>query len=474
MAELCDMGHITSSEQLASLVSPLLAATAAHSVADPCLRRLLAALSVAFSRRRSLLLLNLARQVQLHELPWAAPLLRRRVLANNDEPWVAKEALRRVLAVNLRAFPQTVMPNKLVSRVADLVRTAAMRPLPAPPVSSAAAWIARVPPPLEELAADIFEGRFSPKFTEAARVAAHVLGGTVYETYYGLREAFATARSAAFADDHLLAACQPLSGVARCASVAYNGAVIEMCQVLTSHNVLLTVAVLGDAAPVAAGAGGGVVALNDNQAGSAFAAAYGLPAARQTWRCILHMFADAERLPKSEWKARLRLRKDIAYAFRQMLLYVTVSEASGEGDTWAQHLQWARDEAAEAVGRPAEAAAAAAPAPDGAAVGGAHAAGGAGTAAAAPKEFAGGCESGRDGAAHTSVLCAAVALKSPPFLSAASLGVAHHKFLDPLELAVESTSRSPFTGRRNGGAAAAAMSFASIKPMLGWDPAERR
>ena len=78
---------------------------------DLRLRPLYAAVYRAFRRRRSLLLLNLASQVRLEELPWMDALT----------PWIgasdahgrrARRALTQATQVAVTSFPQTLLPNQ--------------------------------------------------------------------------------------------------------------------------------------------------------------------------------------------------------------------------------------------------------------------------------------------------------------------------------------------------------------------------
>jgi hypothetical protein len=84
------------------------------------------AVYTAFRRRRSLLLLDLQSQARVGELPWIQAL----------QPWLggddaskraASEALNHVASVALRAFPQTILPNKLIKELRALAGVAEQR-----------------------------------------------------------------------------------------------------------------------------------------------------------------------------------------------------------------------------------------------------------------------------------------------------------------------------------------------------------
>ena len=85
-------------------------------------------------RRRSLLLVSLAHQVRLVELPWAAPLLA--LATGGDAPVravrAAAETLHLVVSASLQHFPMTALPNKLPQSLRELLRAAehlGMRPV---------------------------------------------------------------------------------------------------------------------------------------------------------------------------------------------------------------------------------------------------------------------------------------------------------------------------------------------------------
>ncbi|MCM2416105.1 hypothetical protein [Streptomyces sp. RKAG290] len=231
LATLVERGAVPSAEVLAELVPQLVAATSAQAYRDEALRTLMAANYRAFRARRSLLLLNLAQQVRVEELPWVRAVAEHRVGHQEQEP--ARIALRQLGELAVQAFPGTLLPNPLVRELSVLARQAeAGAPL------------------VEELAADIFMGTFTPKFLAAARVAAELLGGTLYERYYGIDYAAIRNLAITEASESLTRAYRARTspGFAKlCAeragesgggsgSVAANGKVIEQSQILTTHN----------------------------------------------------------------------------------------------------------------------------------------------------------------------------------------------------------------------------------------------
>ena len=159
---------ITSGETLAVVIPQFTSGLRAVSIDDAQLRTLYAAIYRAFRRRRSLLLLNLEKQIRMEELPWVAAIepFRRQDLSTRE---VSRRALKEVTMLTLRAFPEAIIPNKLLQELGALAKGAEMNL-----------------PLVEELAADIFTGDFSPKFTEAAKRAAELLAGSLYAQYFGI------------------------------------------------------------------------------------------------------------------------------------------------------------------------------------------------------------------------------------------------------------------------------------------------
>lgn len=224
---LVERGVVPSAEVLAELVPQLVAATSVEACPDAALRTLAAANYRAFRNRRSLLLLNLAAQVRVEELPWVRAVAAHR--SDEDGRGPALTALRRLGELAVQAFPGTLLPNALVRELAVLARQSGLDV-----------------PLVEELAADIFVGRFTPKFLAAAGVAAEVLGGTLYERYYGID--YAALRGLATADAEMDAGparfaelCTGRAGPGPARSVAANGKVVEQAQILTTHNLAVLV-----------------------------------------------------------------------------------------------------------------------------------------------------------------------------------------------------------------------------------------
>lgn len=227
-------GVLPSAEVLAELLPAVTAIEVAQGCDDALLGQVLAGTYEAFRRRRSLLLVNLERQVQFDELPWVA------VPGRNGTGSSRSAAVaRRVAAAAISTWPGTILPNPLVQELTTLYDSAGQS-LPLVP----------------ELAADIFEGRFSQRFAQAGAVAARLLAGTLYEFYYGVDlSALLDVPLPPPAVRHRPGQYRPAAGFDRlCAdaaastaasSVARNGMVIERGQVLTTQNLAVLIAVGG-------------------------------------------------------------------------------------------------------------------------------------------------------------------------------------------------------------------------------------
>ncbi|MEV6508054.1 hypothetical protein AB0M61_18310 [Streptomyces sp. NPDC051642] len=247
VSTLVERGVVPSAEVLAQLVPRLVAVTTARTYDDEALRTLMAANYRAFRNRRSLLLLNLERQVRIEELPWVRAVATQR----GDGTAEAALLLRQLGELAVQGFPGTILPNPLVRELGVLARQSKLGA-----------------PLVEELAADIFMDAFGPKFLVAAGIAGELLGGSLYERYYGIdyaairelaiTEGAVRAGESAGRSDKAGAGPRTSPGFARvCAEraaaassapgrsksgsssgswVAANGKVIEQAQILTTHN----------------------------------------------------------------------------------------------------------------------------------------------------------------------------------------------------------------------------------------------
>jgi len=305
--ELLEREVIGSGEVLARVLPQMTSQIRATGLADPELRGVYAAVYGAFRRRRSLLLLHLEHQVRLEELPWIAAIDAFRA-PELDAANTARQALEQIATLAVTSFPQTILPNKLLGELSALVKAAGL----ALPIT-------------DELAVDIFMGDFTPKFVEAAKVAARLLAGTLYERYYGLPfdrvrdlHDFVTKQGhRAPCSPGFAALCVELARVEHGGrwSPARNGKIIEQQQLLTTHNL----AVLFDA-----------FGLAETLAGSL---------ARLAERCFIWI-CRRQRMKHREWRSELRAVKDCAYAWRQMMFFLSLVAP----DELDRFVRWVRDQ----------------------------------------------------------------------------------------------------------------------------------
>lgn len=281
---------IPSSEALAEIIPQLSANTHVAALADPRLQQLSYQLYTAFRRRRSLLLLNLQHQVTFSELPWVKAIESHRT-QNDQAKTLAYDVLRQVVTLALSAFPQSILPNTLLREIEALAASAAIKI-----------------PIVDEIAADIFMGTFSEKYLRAAQSAGKLLTGSLYERYYGLDyvklsqiDDVTKSRFGTHTSDQFIQLCKKLAGADKHTgrwSVATNGTIIEQEQILTTHNL----AVLFDALELRNG-------LNERLDA--------LP--RQ---CFASICAELH-IKRTPWKAQLRTLKNSAYAWRQMIFFLS-------------------------------------------------------------------------------------------------------------------------------------------------------
>ncbi|MFJ2419216.1 hypothetical protein [Streptomyces brevispora] len=293
LGTLVERGIVPSAEVMAELVPQLVAATTAHAYGDETLQAVMAANYRAFRNRRSLLLLNLERQVRVEELPWVRAVSGQRsaVLGTSDSEG-ALSVLRHLGELAVQAFPGTLLPNPLVREFGVLDRQCDLGA-----------------PFVEELAADIFMGTFSPKFLKAARVAGELLGGTLYERYYGIdyaairnlavietAEALTRSHGARTSPGFARLCTERAGPTSRPWSVAANGTVIEQAQILTTHNLATLV----------------------NRVG--IAPRPGWPdLARRCFVTVCRLTTRVHRNPRP-----LGTIKDAAYAWRQMIFHLSL------------------------------------------------------------------------------------------------------------------------------------------------------
>ncbi|WP_312936473.1 hypothetical protein [Pseudomonas sp.] len=300
LAELVACGLITSGDALAKVLSTVTAQIGSASFHDPALRRLYGANYRAFRRRRSLLLLDLQHQISLDELPWVAAIETQRqrqgVAAN-----AARETLIDTSALTLSAFPQAIIPNKLLQEFQALATSAQLDM-----------------PLVEEVAADIFMGTFSNKYIDVARRAARCLVDTLYARYYAIdldqlmrlpdtpkADTQQPAWERPLQHDALALLCAqranaPVDG----GNVARNGTLIEQQQILTTHNLATLFCGLE------------LKTLLATQLGALALVCF-------KWICV------RQQVQMNCYHARLVMLKNTAYAWRQMVFFLSMLDEAG-------------------------------------------------------------------------------------------------------------------------------------------------
>lgn len=286
---LIQRGVVSSAEVLARLIPQRTGHLRAASLGDGALRVLYAATYRAFRRRRSLLLLNLQKQIQIEELPWIAAIEAFRAV-DATSAQAASQALNEFASIAIEGFPQTMLPNKLLQEFSALALEAG-----------------ESLPLTEELAADIFMGRFSPKFTEAVHIAGQQLRGSLYACYYRLDWEDILSRipkegeqAESRAPDPLAVLCAERAGETLGTwRPASNGRILEEQLIITSHNLALL---------------------------------FGRPDIRRHFSGRTHELAQAcfewvlnhLQLPTADWRTELQRIKNAAYAWRQMVFFLSL------------------------------------------------------------------------------------------------------------------------------------------------------
>jgi hypothetical protein len=288
---LVERGMITSGEMLARVLPQMTSEVRAAGITDPILRQLYAAVYQAFRRRRSLLLLNLEGQIKIEELPWIAAIdrFRHNILSAQE---LAKQTLVEVTILTIVSFPHAILPNKLLQELRALANAAGLNL-----------------PLVDEIAADIFTGKFSTKFLQAAKRAAEMLQGTLYETYYGIdyrevkRIKIGKGKKSWFqrtTGDPFVELCSLKANVTYGGwNPVINGMIIEQQQILTSQNL----AVLFDSLDLVNTLQGQF----ENLAQHCF-----------IWIC------RRQQIETDNWHTRLITLKNTAYAWRQMIFFLAL------------------------------------------------------------------------------------------------------------------------------------------------------
>lgn len=228
--ELIKRGIIPSAEVMAELTPQLTALEISQGCTDEDVGVLVAESYKAFSRRRSLLLLDLSSQARFDELPWIKPIINKQLTSK----CYVKTALR-LAAYSIDYFPGVILPNPLIEQINILY------------------WfLDNQRPFLAELAADIFTGRFVRKFDYATLTAASLLRDTLYERYYGLnyknfetrflKESLNLEKNSSTLIELMIKEEINIDLSPYQYFVVQNGMVIERAQIYTTHNLAMLIA----------------------------------------------------------------------------------------------------------------------------------------------------------------------------------------------------------------------------------------
>jgi hypothetical protein len=310
---LIERDLITSGESLARVLPQMTSGIRAAGIRDEQLRQLYSAIYRAFRRRRSLLLFNLEKQVQIEELPWIAAIERFRT-ENLSSRELAIQTLEEVCVITIRSFPHAIVPNKLLQELRALVKGAGLDI-----------------PLVDEVAADIFMGNFSAKYVESAKRAAQLLSGSVYAIYYRIdyeevrkipqvKETSAPRwfwSKAKEEKTNLFAEfCSSRAGVPLGTwNSAANGMIIEQQQILTTQNLA-------------------ALFLGLNLADTLRDELVDMAKRCFTWVC------RRQQMKIDQYHARLIMLKNTAYAWRQMIFFLSLMPDVQEFLDWAElHLQ---------------------------------------------------------------------------------------------------------------------------------------
>ena len=304
LAELVAQKVITSGEALAHVLPQVSGGIQSAGIADAGLKRLYEDIYQAFRQRRSLLLLNMQKQVQLEELPWVSQINCTRS-SRYEIKASAQQALVDVVHLTLRSFPYAILPNKLIRELGAIAQTAQLDL-----------------PLTEEIAADIFMGKFSEKFLAAAVVAGKALENSLYATYYDIhyQRVFSMQLSSPTRNssrgDWFARLCATRSGTTfQFGRPANSGRIIEQQQILTTHNLATLMMSEAIAAQIS-------VAFDDGY--------------QQLAKDCFVWVVQRLQMNAPTWHASLIHLKNAAYAWRQMIFFLSIHGSTSSFLIWAE------------------------------------------------------------------------------------------------------------------------------------------
>lgn len=284
LPKLLEEEIITSSELFGKYLPEYTSLVVRKAFSDKSIEQLYAKTYKSFRSRRSLLLLNLEKQVQISELPWVRVITMLAKDNDLDAKSISHSSIIDILKMSFSFFPNTILPNKTIRELSSLVKAADLSI-----------------PLVEELAVDIFMGRFSEKYAESVRETSKLLKDSIYSFYYNIDYS----RLYDVGSDELSKQCAEradLFGLTKDTSwIIKNGMIIEQQQILTTHNLAL---------------------LFDR---FKLESHLDLPAlSLETFKWICKRL---KQLNSQNWHGNLVGVKNAAYAWRQMVFYLSQMES---------------------------------------------------------------------------------------------------------------------------------------------------
>ncbi|CAN0312730.1 unnamed protein product, partial [Ectocarpus sp. 12 AP-2014] len=226
LGELAEAGLLSSSETLAlQAVGAAVKHRATRFAPEPA-RTLALHLLTAFMKRRSRLLLALATQVRVSEIPWFGALAEAFEAKKSDgQPGKVVRPVnpvaREVFRAHVTCFAGTQTPNRLVRLLGEYLECKGL---------------------VKEIVADIFQGAFRGTFGAQAKQREEILGpGTPYGDYYaGVLVEFPRDAASRTVSMWELGSKLSLEESKGCSSrtVVENGIAIERVAATTTHNLL--------------------------------------------------------------------------------------------------------------------------------------------------------------------------------------------------------------------------------------------
>ncbi|CAM9448100.1 unnamed protein product, partial [Ectocarpus sp. 4 AP-2014] len=227
LGELAEAGLLSSSETLALQAVGVAVKHRATRFAPEPARTLALHLLTAFMKRRSRLLLALATQVRVSEIPWFGALAGAFEAKKSDghpdevvRP--VNPVAREVFRAHVTCFAGTQTPNRLVRLLGEYLECKGL---------------------VKEIAADIFQGAFRGTFGAQAKQREEILGpGTPYGDYYaGVLVEFprdAASRTVNMWELGSALSLEESEGSSSSRTVVKNGIAIERVAATTTHNLL--------------------------------------------------------------------------------------------------------------------------------------------------------------------------------------------------------------------------------------------